>query len=78
MNSRNSGFGTGLSCRFAAPFRRLALVAVGDSEPLVRQAYTEERRSLNRRVEVLVTEDLIDDYAGTTPAEELKESSDGR
>ncbi len=57
---------------------RLALVAVGDSEPLVRQAYTEERRSLNRRVEVLVTEDLIDDYAGTTPAEELKESSDGR
>jgi len=57
---------------------RLALVAVGDAEPLVRQAYTEERRSLNRRVEVLVTEDLIDDYAGTTPAEELKEFSDGR
>jgi len=57
---------------------RLALVAVGDAEPLVRQAYTEERRSLNRRVEVLVTEDLIDDFAGTTPAEELKESSDGR
>ena len=58
--------------------RRLALVAVGDGEPLVRQAYTEERRSLNRRVEVLVTEDLIDDYAGSTLAEELKESSDGR
>jgi len=56
---------------------RLALVAVGDTEPLVRQAYTEERRALNRRVEVLVTEDLIDDYAGTTPAQELKESSDG-
>lgn len=41
---------------------RLVAVAVGDTEPLVRQAYTEERRALNRRVEILVTEDLIDDY----------------
>lgn len=41
---------------------RLVAVAVGDTEPLVRQAYTEERRALNRRVELLVTEDLIDDY----------------
>ncbi len=57
---------------------RLTLMAVGDSEPLVRQAYTEERRALNRRVEILVTEDLIDDYAGSTLADELKESSDGK
>ena len=56
---------------------RLVPVAVSDGEPLVRQAYTEERRALNRRVEILVTEDLIDDYAGSTLADDLKESSDG-
>jgi len=56
---------------------RLMLVAIGDNEPLVRQAYTEERRALNRRVEILVTEDLIEDFAGSTPAQEMKESSDG-
>ena len=56
---------------------RLILVAASDTEPLVRQAYTEERRALNRRVEILVTEDLIDDYAGSTLADELKESSGG-
>ncbi len=57
---------------------RLIPVALGDTEPLVRQAYTEERRSLNRRVEILVTEDLITDYAGSTLASEMKESSDDR
>ena len=56
---------------------RLVPVAVGDTEPLVRQAYTEQRRVLNRRVEILVTEDLIDDYAGSTLADDLKESSHG-
>ena len=36
-------------------------------------------RALNRRVEVLVTEELIDDYAGTTLSDDLRESSrDGR
>ncbi len=54
---------------------RIIPVAVGDTEPLVRQAYTEERRALNRRVEVLVTEDLIDDFAGSTVSDDLKESS---
>ena len=57
---------------------RLTLVAVADLEPLVRQAYTEERRARNRRVEILVTEELVDDYAGTTLADELEEPSDGR
>lgn len=57
---------------------RMLLITAGDTEPLVRQAYTEERRALNRRVEILVTEDLIDDYAGSTLADELKESSNGR
>lgn len=57
---------------------RLVPIALGDTEPLVRQAYEEERRALNRRVEILVTEDLIDDYAGSTLADDLKESSHGR
>ncbi|MCO6437983.1 MAG: flagellar motor protein MotB [Phycisphaerae bacterium] len=58
---------------------RLALVAVGDSEPLVRQAYTERRRALNRRVEILVTEDLVEDFAGSTQEQDMnQESSDGR
>jgi len=56
---------------------RLVPVAVGESEPLVRQAYTEERRSLNRRVELLVTEELVDDYVGSTLSDELKESGNG-
>lgn len=57
---------------------RIVPVAVGDSEPLVRQAYTEDRRAANRRVEILVTEDLVDDYAGSTLADDEQESSDGR
>ncbi len=56
---------------------RLMLVAVGDTEPLVRQAYTEVRRALNRRVEILVTEDLIEDFAGSTLEDDVKESPDG-
>ena len=56
---------------------RLVLVAAGDTEPLVRQAYTEARRAVNRRVEILVTEDLIDDYTGSALVDELEESSDG-
>jgi len=56
---------------------RLIPVAVGDTEPLVRQAYTEDRRALNRRVEVLITEYLIEDYAGSTLADDLRESSHG-
>ncbi len=57
---------------------RMLLVAAGDTEPLVRQAYTEQRRALNRRVEILVTEDLIDDFAGSTLADDLEKNSDGQ
>lgn len=49
---------------------RLLPMAVGDTEPLVRQAYTEERRALNRRVDILVTEDLIEELAGSGLADE--------
>ncbi len=57
---------------------RILAVAVGDSEPLVRQAYTDERRALNRRVEILVTEDLVEDYVGSSIADDQKETSDGK
>ena len=52
---------------------RMILSALGDTEPLVRQAYTEKRRALNRRVELLVTEELIEDFAGSTLADDLVE-----
>ena len=56
---------------------RILTMAAGDHEPIVRQAYTEERRALNRRVEILVTEDLVDDYSGSSQADDLKGPSDG-
>lgn len=55
---------------------RLIPIAVGDAEPYVRQAYSEERRALNRRVEIVVTEDLVEEYAGKTQAEERNGPSD--
>lgn len=57
---------------------RMLLVACGDTEPLVRQAYTEDRRALNRRVEIIVTEELMDDFAGTPLSRDLAEPGDGR
>jgi len=44
--------------------QRILCVATGDTEPLVAQAYNEERRAMNRRVEIVVTEDSVDDYVG--------------
>jgi len=52
---------------------RIIPVALGNTEPLVRQAYTEERRALNRRAEILVTEDLIDELAGSDSSGGFKE-----
>jgi len=40
---------------------RIIVVAAGDAEPLVQRAFTEEIRALNRRVEILVAEDLADE-----------------
>ena len=57
---------------------RIVRVALADTEPLVRQAYTEERRALNRRVEILITEELVEDYEGSTIQEDLEGVSDGR
>ncbi len=44
--------------------RRLRLISAADHEPLVSQAYTEDRRARNRRVEIVVMETLIQDYDG--------------
>ena len=43
---------------------RIRITGTGAHEPLVTQAYTEERRALNRRVEIIVTEAVVDDFAG--------------
>jgi len=44
---------------------RLRVIACGDTEPLARDAYTEERLAANRRVEIVVTEALADEYSGS-------------
>lgn len=44
--------------------KRIRIEACGDSEPLVAQAYTPERLAQNRRVEIIVTEDTVDEYRG--------------
>ncbi|MFQ5489164.1 MAG: flagellar motor protein MotB [Phycisphaerae bacterium] len=50
--------------------QRIRLEAVGDREPLNRQAYSDERRAINRRVEIIVTESLLEDYAGRPAVDE--------
>lgn len=57
---------------------RLRLIAAGDTAPLVREAYDEETRAVNRRVELVVTEATIDDYSVETFTDERQESIDGR
>ena len=43
---------------------RIRIAAAGDSERLKEQAYTENRRAANRRVEVIVRESLVADFSG--------------
>ncbi len=43
---------------------QLRVISAADHEPLVSQAYSEERRARNRRVEIVVMETLIQDYDG--------------
>jgi chemotaxis protein MotB len=56
---------------------RIRVEANGDKEPIVRQAYTEQRRAVNRRVEIIVTEALLQDYAGKPTTDEEEIPSDG-
>jgi len=44
--------------------RQLRLVSAADHEPLLSQAYSQERLARNRRVEITVTEALVHDYEG--------------
>ena len=46
------------------PPRQLRVISAADHEPLVSQAYTEDRLARNRRVEVVLMETLIWDYEG--------------
>ena len=50
--------------RYGIRAQRLRIVGVGNTEPLVAQAYSESRRALNRRVEIIVSEAVVDDYSG--------------
>jgi len=56
---------------------RIRIEANGDREPINSQAYTEGRRAANRRVEIIVTEALVQDYAGQPLAVEEETPSDG-
>lgn len=56
---------------------RLRIIGCGANEPLLAQAYEEQRLALNRRVEVIVTEAIVDDYAGEPQSQEVRESEDG-
>ena len=45
---------------------RITVEACGDNEPLMAQAYDESTRAMNRRVSVIVTENIIQQYKGST------------
>ncbi len=55
---------------------RIRVVAAGSAAPVERDDYTEELRARNRRVEIVVTEALVDEYAGQPFTGEHRESSD--
>ena len=57
---------------------RIRLEANGDREPINARAYTEQRRAVNRRAEIIVTEALLQEYAGRPLVHEEEESPDGR
>jgi len=61
------------------PPRQLRIISAADHEPLVSQAYTEDRLARNRRVEVVLMETLIQDYDGEKLSiEERTNSREGR
>jgi chemotaxis protein MotB len=56
---------------------RIRVVGAGSFEPVAAQAYDEQRRALNRRVEVILTEAIVDDYSGQPLPQEQREASNG-
>lgn len=59
---------------FGIRAERIRVTAIGSREPINAQAYDEERRAANRRVVIIVTESLIDDYRGDIVFDEASES----
>lgn len=59
--------------------RTIRVTAAGPYEPILDQTYDDQRRAANRRVEILLTQALVDDYSAQpqTP-EELQRQSNGR
>jgi chemotaxis protein MotB len=53
--------------------QRLRLMAAGKHAPLEAQAYDEETRAANRRVEIVVTEALVEEYQGRPYSGETRE-----
>lgn len=47
--------------------RTIRIVAIGPNEPIARGAQGADNLAMNRRVEVIVRESLIDDYMGQSP-----------
>ncbi len=45
--------------------KQVRLIGAADREPLKKQAYTSSQRQINRRVEVFVSENVINDYSVT-------------
>ena len=52
--------------RYGVATERIKLVSVADRQPIVREAYVEERRARNRTVEIIVSEALINEFEGET------------
>lgn len=46
---------------------RITVEACGDNEPVASQAYNDADRAKNRRVSIIVTENLVEDYQGSSP-----------
>jgi chemotaxis protein MotB len=48
---------------------RITVEACGDNEPLVDQAYDQKSQAMNRRVSIIVTENLVQEYVGQSATE---------
>ena len=55
---------------------RITVEACGDNEPVADQAYDDMERAKNRRVSIIVTENLVEEYRGAPP-EDIGDTLDG-
>lgn len=56
------------SVEVGMPAARFRITALGDRDPLARRVYTPAGQEINRRVEVLMSEDIIDDDITVSPS----------